>query len=151
MWGKYGIFVTRLLCLLSHNELTVHGASFYGPRSPPRLGSLTRAQWVTWGGELLSSIYPKNQTVCLVSTVFIEPAGSNYALGFLLWSLTPTQAGLASTHTVGYFFGGWRCCGYDKPVRPSSPDTVCFETPGGQVWHINWSVMSWSAKKPVLC
>ena len=106
MWGKYGIFVTILLCLLSHNELTVHGASFYGPWSPPRLGSLTLAQWVTWGGGAVKFNIPKNQTVCHVSTVFIEPAGYNYALGFLLWSLTPTQAGLASTHTVGYFFFG---------------------------------------------
>ena len=61
----------------------------------------------SWAGLLRGggAIYPKNQTVCLVSPMFIEPAGANCALGFLLWSLIPTQAGLTSTHTVGYLGG----------------------------------------------
>ena len=39
---------------------------------------------------------------------------------------------------------------YDKPVWPSSPNASGCETPSGQVWHIHWSVVSWSAEKLVL-
>ena len=76
------------------------------------------------GGGAVKFNVPKNQTVCHVSTVFIEPAGYNYALGFLLWSLTPTQAGLASTHTVGYFLGGDVVVGTTNQSGPAPP-TQC--------------------------
>ena len=37
--------------------------------------------------------------------MFIELECSNCAWSFLLWSLIPTKAGLANTHTVDYLVG----------------------------------------------
>ena len=56
-------------------------------------------------GYLGGVLGAKNQTVCLVTPMFTEPAGANCACGFLVWFLIPTQAGLANTHTVGYLGG----------------------------------------------
>ena len=41
----------------------------------------------------------------LITSMFIELAATNQACGFLIWSLIPTQAGLANTRTVGYLGG----------------------------------------------
>ena len=83
---------------------------------------------------------PKNQTVCLVTPMFTEPAGANCACGFLVWFLIPTQAGLANTRTVGYLGGGLRC---DIPKN----QTFCLLTSMFielECSYCAWSFLLWS-------
>ena len=56
--------------------------------------------------------------------MFIEPAWANYALGFLLWSLIPKQAGLPSMHTMGYL-GGWGILSVNYPKIRQTYKTNC--------------------------
>ena len=68
----------------------------------PTQAGLANTCTVGYLGGVLGAIDPKNQTVCLVTPMFTEPAGANCACGFLVWFLIPTQAGLANTRTVCY-------------------------------------------------
>ena len=66
----------------------------------PTQAGLANTRTVPKLGGGLRFFMSKNQSFCLIASMFIEPAGANCACGLLLWSLIPTQARTANTRTV---------------------------------------------------
>ena len=66
--------------------------------------------------------------------MFIELAGANCACGFLVWSLIPTQAGLANTRTVGYLGGVLGAI--DPKIRQFVLYLLCLMSQPGLTVHV---------------